>query len=63
MKKKQLNPAKENKNRTLYEIKLKTPNRRNLDMFLNSYEHGNEMKRWRREELMRMKSLVDGYAT
>ena len=63
MKKKQLNPAKENKNRTLYEIKLKTPNRRNLDMFLNSYEHGNEMERWRREELMRMKSLVDGHAT
>jgi len=23
----------------------------------------NEMKRWRREELMRMKSLVDGNAT
>jgi len=32
-------------------------------MFLNSYELGNEMKRWRREELMRMKSLVDGHAT
>ena len=63
MKKKHLNPAKENKNRTLYEIKLKTLNRRNLNMFLNSYELGNEMKRWRREELMRMKSLVDGHAT
>jgi len=63
MKKKQLNPAKENKNQTLYEFKLKTPNRRNLDMFLKSYEHGNEMKRWRRKELMRMKSLVDGHAT
>ena len=50
MKKKQLNPAKENKNRTLHEIKLKTPNRRNLDMFLNSYEHGDDRKRWRREE-------------
>jgi len=63
MKKKQLNPAKEHKNRTLHEFKLKTPNRKNLDMFLNSKELGNEMKRWRREELMRMKSLVDGHAT
>ena len=63
MKKKQFNPAKEHKNRTLHEFKLKTPNRKILDMFLNSNELGNEMKRSRREELMRMKSLVDGHAT
>jgi len=42
---------------------LKAPNRKILDMFLNSEELGNEMKRWRREELMRMESLVDGHAT
>jgi len=63
MKKKQLNPAKENKNRTLYEIKLKTPNRRNLDMFLNSYEYGDERKSWRREETYVNEDLVDEHAT
>ena len=49
-KKNQLNPAKEKMNRIKHETKLKTPNRRNLDMFMNSYEHGDERKRWRREE-------------
>ena len=63
MKKKQLNPAKENKNRTLYEIKLKTPNRRKLDMFLNSYEYGDERKIWRREETYVNEDLVDEHAT
>ena len=63
MKKKQLNPGKEHKNRTQHEFKLKTPNRKILDMFLNSNKLGNQMKRWRREELMRMKSLVDGHTT
>jgi len=45
MKKKHLKPAKEHKNRTLHEFKLKTPNRKIPDMFLNSNELGNEMKR------------------
>jgi len=63
MKKKQLNPAKENKNRTLYEIKLKTPNKRKLDMFLNSYEYGDERKIWRREETYVNEDLVDEHAT
>jgi len=63
MRKKQLNPAKENKNRTLHEIKLKTPNKRNLDMFLNSYEHGDERKRWRREETYVNEDLVDEHTT